>query len=324
MPEILSIFDDNHTSAIRAAQFLSEGKLVALPTETVYGLAGDSTSPEAVKAIYDAKKRPHFNPLISHVSGIEMAMDYAEFDDVSAMLAQHFWPGPLTLVVPLKPRNEIDPASTAGLPTVAMRAPIGVANDVISLLERPIALPSANTSGRISPTKAQHVADDLGNKVHLILDAGPCLHGIESTVVTVRNEKIMILRHGVITPDDLSALVGTEVTGTSPTSDTAPTSPGQLSSHYAPRARVRLNADKVDEGEVLLTFGGKTVPGIQTARLTLDLSPTGSLSEAAHNLYNALMQADETKPSSIAIVEIPEHGIGLAINDRLKRAAAPR
>lgn len=305
----------------RAVAVLARGGLVALPTETVYGLAGISTSAEAIGAIYAAKNRPHSNPLISHVSGIGMAERYVRFDPVSRRLAEAFWPGPLTLILPLLPGG-IDRASTHGGPLAAIRAPAGFAHEVIAALDLPVAAPSANSSGRISPTTAGHVEADLGARVDLIVDAGPTALGVESTVVRAGAEGVTILRPGALDPALIAKVAGLPLTGAAP--DEAKLSPGTMSSHYAPNAALRLEAQEVRPGEVFLNFAGAALPGMDRAAAVLELSPSGDLAEAARNLFAALHRADATGATSIAVASIPRAGLGLAINDRLARAAAPR
>ncbi len=309
-----------------AAAMLARGELVAIPTETVYGLAGASTMAGAIARIYAAKGRPSHNPLISHVSGIAMAERYVRFDDRARALAEAFWPGPLTLVLPLLPGSGIDRASTAGGDLAAIRAPRGFAHELIARLDLPLAVPSANRSGRISPTNAQHVMADLGDRLRLIVDGGPTEIGVESTVVRVRPDGIDILRAGVITPDQIAMAAGFDLHDVAASGGDGGVliSPGMLSSHYAPRARVRLMAREVAPGEALITFAGQALPGQERAALVLDLSPSGDLAEAARRLFGALHQADATGAASIAVAPIPDHGIGTAIIDRLTRAAAPR
>ena len=309
-----------------AAAMLARGELVAIPTETVYGLAGASTMADAIARIYAAKGRPSHNPLISHVSGIAMAERYVRFDDRARALAEAFWPGPLTLVLPLLPGSGIDRASTAGGDLAAIRAPRGFAHELIARLDLPLAVPSANRSGRISPTNAQHVMADLGDRLRLIVDGGPTEIGVESTVVRVRPDGIDILRAGVITPDQIAMAAGFDLHDVAASGGDGGVliSPGMLSSHYAPRARVRLMARDVAPGEALITFAGQALPGQERAALVLDLSPSGDLAEAARRLFGMLHQADATGAASIAVAPIPDHGIGTAIIDRLTRAAAPR
>lgn len=305
-----------------AVDTLSRNELVVLPTETVYGLAGLSTSRAAIAKIYAAKNRPQSNPLISHVADIAMAERYAAFDPVSRRLAEAFWPGPLTVILPLRGGEGIDRSSTADQESVAMRAPVGFAHDVIAQLGKPVAAPSANTSGRISPTTAQHVADDLGKRISLIVDGGPTSLGVESTVIRVTDAGVSILRPGALSAGLLAEVADVPLTGISP--GTEKLSPGMMNSHYAPRARMRLNAERIEPGEAVLGFGTALIPGIETATEVFNLSPSGNLDEAARNLFDLMHKADATGTDSIAVAPVPKHGLGLAINDRLQRAAAPR
>ncbi|MFV0301576.1 MAG: L-threonylcarbamoyladenylate synthase [Paracoccus sp. (in: a-proteobacteria)] len=299
----------------RALDILSGGGLVAIPTETVYGLAGVSTMAHAVGAIYAAKNRPRTNPLISHVADLAMAETYARFDPVSRRLARAFWPGPLTLIVPLR-AGGISRASTNGGELVAMRAPAGFAHDLIARLGLPLAAPSANSSGRISPTTAQHVAEDLGARVPLIIDGGQTRFGVESTVIRVSENGVTILRPGVLQADEIAQVAQMAQAPAAPGEDKL--SPGTLSSHYAPRAQVRLNVTSPGPDEVFLGFGPGSGPE------AFNLSPSGDLAEAARNLFDFLHRADAAGASTIAVAPIPEKGLGLAINDRLRRAASPR
>lgn len=314
-----------------AAALLSGGDVIALPTETVYGLAGVSTMAPAIARIYAVKRRPAHNPLISHVSDIAMAQRYAHMDAVSLALAQAFWPGPLTLILPLRDgKGGIDRTSTAGGDSVALRAPRGFAHELIARLDLPVAMPSANRSGRISPTAARHVLADLGPDLPLVIDGGDTEIGVESTVLRTAPHGIEILRAGVITADQIAAAAGLE-----PEAVIAPyphagqegaalPSPGMLASHYAPRALMRLNAADLHPGEALITFAGQALPGQAQAAAVFDLSPAGDLAEAARNLFAMLHRADATGAACIAVAPIPAHGIGAAIMDRLTRAAAPR
>lgn len=304
-----------------AIETLSRGELVALPTETVYGLAGVSTSAVAIARIYDTKNRPRNNPLISHVSGIEMAERYVIFDPVSRRLAEAFWPGPLTLILPLR-ADGIDRSSTAGKDLAAIRAPAGFAHELISQLDLPLAAPSANSSGKISPTTAKHVVDDLGERVPLIIDGGQTQFGMESTVVRVSPNGVAVLRPGSLTGEEIAELAGVPLT--TATADEGKLSPGHLLSHYAPRAAMRLNAEQIEAGEAVISFGDAQPSGLEAAIAVFNLSPTGELTEAAHRLFDLMHQADASGAASIAVTPIPQHGVGLAINDRLRRAAAPR
>ena len=306
----------------QAVQDLAAGRLVAVPTETVYGLAADATNGEAVAAIFEAKGRPRFNPLIVHVADRAMAERIARFDPISADLADRFWPGPLTLVLPLQGDSGIHPLVTAGLDTVALRMPQGLAGDVIAALGRPIAAPSANTSGRISPTSARAVQDDLGEKLAFVLDGGSTSVGVESTILKVEGEVVRLLRPGGLTAEDVEAATGRPVvTGSA---GPAIEAPGMLASHYAPNASVRLGAHHVEPSEALLAFGPKRAAGWQQAVEICNLSARGDLREAAANLYAFLQQLDRSGAATIAVEPIPDRGLGVAINDRLGRAAAPR
>jgi L-threonylcarbamoyladenylate synthase len=303
-----------------AARLVAAGRLVAIPTETVYGLAADAGNDAAVAAIFAAKDRPHFNPLIVHVPGAAAADRLARLDPRAARLMERFWPGPLTLVLPRRPRARLSLLVSAGLDTVALRAPAHpVAQALLRLCGRPLAAPSANRSGRISPTSAQHVADSLGAAADLILDAGPSPVGIESTVVDLCAERPRLLRPGAVTLEQLRAALGeVEVGG----GDQArPSAPGQLASHYAPEHPLRLDATAVAADEALLAFGKAPLAG---AFITRNLSPSGDLVEAAAHLFAYLRELDRSGARAIAAMPIPEDGLGRAINDRLRRAAAPR
>jgi L-threonylcarbamoyladenylate synthase len=301
-----------------AAALLRAGRLVAFPTETVYGLGGDATSEHAVAEIFAAKGRPRFNPLIVHVRGWAEAEALAIFDDRARKLVERFWPGPLTLVLPRRGDSALSLLACAGLDTVAVRAPAHqVAQALLRETGRPIAAPSANRSGRVSPTEAAHVAAELGESVELILDGGRTPVGLESTVVDLSGEVPALLRPGGITLEELTELLGpiaAPVTG-------QPKSPGMLASHYAPSLPLRLEAIGSRPGEALLAFGSEAPPGFAEV---LWLSPTGDLAEAAANLFAMLRRLDRPPFTGIAVMPIPEHGLGHAINDRLRRAAAPR
>ncbi|MBC9247800.1 threonylcarbamoyl-AMP synthase [Paracoccus sp. 11-3] len=301
----------------RAAELLAAGETVAIPTETVYGLAGDAHSGDAVARIYDAKGRPSFNPLIVHLPDMGAANQIAVFGPEAALLADAFWPGALTLVLPLRPDAGIASLVTAGLDTIALRVP---ADDTAQRLLRqfggPVAAPSANASGRISPTSADHVLDPdggLNGRIAAVLDAGPCPVGVESTIVGWVHGQATLLRPGGIPAEAIKAALGHALAGFVADQD-APNAPGQLTSHYAPNASLRLNATDMRDGETHITFGR---PG------PFSLSPNGDLTEAAAHLFDLLRRADrEGKP--IAVDPVPDHGLGTAINDRLRRAAAPR
>jgi L-threonylcarbamoyladenylate synthase len=309
-------------------EFIAEGKLVAFPTETVYGLGGDATNSRAVAAIFDAKGRPSFNPLICHVASLEAAQKLAEFSPAAIALAKSFWPGPLTLVLPKRADCPVADLATAGLDTIAIRIPDHpVAQALLKAAGKPIAAPSANRSGHVSATRAEHVAADLGEKVDLILDGGPTAHGLESTVLDLSGsahfqtgDAPLLLRPGAVTAEQIEAVTG-QLLWRAFDADETPLSPGQLASHYAPKAAVRLDATDVAPGEALLAFGTPVPP---TAGLVINLSESGHLLEAAANLFAALRTLDASGAKTIAVMPIPEHGLGEAINDRLRRAAAPR
>lgn len=323
MTRILPISDQGAVEA--ALEVLRGGKPVALPTETVYGLAADATNPEAITSIYETKGRPRFNPLISHVADIEMAKAQVSFSPLAEQLAATFWPGPLTLVLPLSETSTIHPLATAGLSTAAVRMPEGFSRQLIAGFGRPLAAPSANRSGRVSPTTAQHVADDLGGRIDLILDGGRCRVGLESTILAVDGAQLRLLRPGGIPVELIEEATGKPVER-SPSQSTGDSiiAPGMLASHYAPNAGVRLDASEVGPGEAVIRFGGERLAGEDNAIAVLDLSPTGDLREAAANLFDMLKRADATGATGIAVAPIPDQGLGEAINDRLRRAAAPR
>jgi len=305
----------------RALALLEAGEVVAIPTETVYGLAGDATNGAAVARIFEAKGRPRFNPLIAHVSGMAMASGIAVFDNLSEKLADAFWPGPLTLVLPLAKGAAIHPLVTAGLDTIALRMPQGFGAELIAHFGRPLAAPSANSSGRITCTTAQAVEADLGMKIPLIVDGGPTTVGLESTIVKVENGTLRLLRPGGIAAEVLEAAAGRPLLRGATAGVEAP---GMLASHYAPGAAVRINAASVRPGEALLAFGPQRAASSDEALAMLNLSPAGDLREAATNLFTYLQRLDATGARTIAVEPIPEIGLGEAINDRLARAAAPR
>ncbi|ATN33312.1 threonylcarbamoyl-AMP synthase [Rhizobium sp. ACO-34A] len=324
MARVIPIDSDRQGAIDAAIEILSRARPIALPTETVYGLAADATDPAAITSIYETKGRPRFNPLICHMADLAMAERYADFDPISRALAARFWPGPLTLVVPLKAASSIHPLATAGLDTVGIRVPKGFAGDLIRAFGKPLAAPSANSSGKISPTTAEHVEADLGGRIDLIVDGGPCPVGVESTIVKVEDGRIRLLRPGGIAAEDIEEATGLAVERLKPAGTAAIEAPGMLASHYAPNAHVRLDAQSITPGEALIRFGDAEVPGEKDASIVLNLSRHGDLAEAAANLFGYLKQADQAGPSGIAIMSIPMQGLGEAINDRLKRAAAPR
>ena len=319
----LVLNDRNLPAAIaEAAAMLKRGELVALPTETVYGLAADAANGVAVARIFEAKGRPRFNPLICHVTDVAMARRYGKLDARAERLAKEFWPGPLTLVVPLAPDAPINALVTAGLPSIALRAPRGPAHDVIAALGGALAAPSANRSGRLSATRAEHVIEQLGDKVALVLDAGPCTVGLELTIVSLAGENPVLLRPGGVPAEKIEAVLGEKLVRAS--AGDPVTAPGMLSSHYAPRLPLRLDAVAVAPYEALLAFGPARVPGSERAVATKNLSPKGDLVEAAANLFAFLAELDASGARRIAVAPITRTGLGEAINDRLKRAAAPR
>jgi L-threonylcarbamoyladenylate synthase len=303
-----------------AARLLRANELVAFPTETVYGLGGDATNEAAVARIFQAKGRPHFNPLIVHVPGLAEAEPLARFDARASAAAHRFWPGPLSLVLPRRPESGLSRLASAGLDTVALRAPTHpVAQDLLRAAGRPIAAPSANRSGRVSPTTAEHVAAEFGDGIAMILDAGPCAVGVESTVLDLSGAVPALLRPGGVPLEALREVFGH--IDTPETADAAPHSPGRLPSHYAPRLPLRLKATQARPGEALLAFGPDAPSGFAEV---LFLSRSGDLAEAAANLFALLRRLDRPEFAGIAVMPIPEAGLGRAINDRLNRAAAPR
>ncbi len=323
MAEIVDTRTQADAALARATEALGRGVPVSIPTETVYGLAGDATNPQAITRIYEMKGRPRFNPLICHMADLEMAETHAVFDPISRRLAEAFWPGPLTLVLPVRPESAIHPLARAGLDTVGVRVPTGFASRLIAAFGRPLAAPSANTSGRISPTTAAHVAADFGARLELVLDSGPAKVGLESTILKVEGQTIRLLRPGGLDAEAVERLTGLPVLRPE-TAGATIEAPGMLASHYAPDAPVRLDATEVRPGEALIRFGGHPLPGEAQAALVLDLSPDGDLAEAAANLFGYMKQADASGAVSIAFSTVPETGLGEAINDRLRRAAAPR
>ncbi|MEY8842738.1 L-threonylcarbamoyladenylate synthase [Cribrihabitans sp. XS_ASV171] len=295
-----------------AAELLRAGRLVSFPTETVYGLGGDARQGRAVAAIYEAKGRPSFNPLIAHVASAEAARELVEWPETAERLAGAFWPGPLTLVLPLKEGHCVSSLVTAGLETLAVRVPAHpVAHALLEELGGPVAAPSANPSGRISPTTAEHVLAGLSGRIAAVLDAGPCGVGVESTILGLSGEP-RLLRPGGVAGEEIEAVLGHPLLRDE---SGAITAPGQLASHYAPEASVRLNAGHAEGAELLLGFG--------PMECDLNLSEAGDLAEAAATLFAALHALD-ARGRPIAVAPIPERGLGVAINDRLRRAAAPR
>jgi L-threonylcarbamoyladenylate synthase len=350
------------TAIEEAAGVLAAGGLAAFPTETVYGLGADATSDTAVARLFAAKERPSFNPLIVHVADLAAARRLAEFNEEALALAAAFWPGPLTLVLRRRENCPVGMLATAGLDTVAVRLPAHpVARDILAAFDKPVVAPSANRSGRVSPTTAQHVAADLAGRIDLIVDDGPSRIGVESTIVACL-DGIALLRPGAIARRDLASVLGRDIAGAgadmvaelaaesgpggatpdlppghpfgqhsrrpgpaaAPLAPVAPVAPGMLASHYAPRAAVRINAASVAPGEALLAFGPALPADAGNARAILNLSGGGLLAEAAANLFACLRRLDDTGAAVIAVAPIPPEGLGEAINDRLRRAAAPR
>lgn len=305
----------------RALALLAAGEVVAIPTETVYGLAGDATNGEAVARIFEAKGRPRFNPLIAHIASMEMAETIATFDPLSRRLAEAFWPGPLTLVLPHRTGSGIHPLVTAGLDTIALRMPRGFGADIIAALGRPLAAPSANSSGKISATTAEAVEADLGARIKLVVDGGATSVGLESTIVKVEDGALRLLRPGGISAEELEAIAGTKLLRNNKAGIEAP---GMMLSHYAPGAAMRLDVSAVEPGEALLAFGPKRAEGAEHAAAVLNLSGRGDLREAASNLFSHVQALDRSGAKTIAVEAVPHDGLGEAINDRLARAAAPR
>ena len=301
-PPVTQILTFSDESIARAAELIRAGEPVAMPTETVYGLAADATNAEAVARIYEAKGRPSFNPLIVHVLDLAEAKRLGDFDDTARALAESHWPGPLTLVVPAKAESGIAALVTAGLDTIAIRVPAHPAmRALLKAAGRPLAAPSANASGRISPTRAEHVAQTLQGRIKLVVDGGPSERGIESTIVAATGDGLRLLRRGPI------AIDAPEASGTIE-------APGMMASHYAPRKPLRLDAKAAEEGEILIGYG--PVAG--------DLYLGDDPVTAASRLFELMHQADAGPEARIAVAPIPDQGLGAAINDRLRRAAAPR
>jgi L-threonylcarbamoyladenylate synthase len=318
MTAILAI---DEAALAEAQARLEAGDCVAIPTETVYGLAADATNGIAVARIFEMKGRPRFNPLICHVSGLAMAERYGIFDAASRRLAEAFWPGPLTLVVPVRQDSGISELATAGLATAGLRCPAGPARDLIARFGRPLAAPSANRSGRISPTSARHVVEDFAATDLLVLDGGACTVGIESTIVRVETDRLVLLRPGAVSATELQSVTGLPVTMHH---GKAIEAPGMMASHYAPDAAVRTEVTACPAGAALLAFGPPDGRDRSAAAVTLNLSESGDLREAAANLYAMLKRLDATGNTLIAVEPVPATGLGIAVNDRLARAAAPR
>ncbi|CCE08442.1 conserved hypothetical protein [Bradyrhizobium sp. STM 3843] len=310
-----------------AAATLSRGGLVAFPTETVYGLGADATDAGAIARLYAAKGRPAFNPLIAHVADLQAARRIGRFDATAEKLAAAFWPGPLTLVLPQTAECAVADLATAGLDTVAIRVPAHpTAQALLAAFGEPVVAPSANISGHVSPTTAAHVKADLAGRIDLILDGGPVHVGVESTIIGCFAQPTL-LRPGGVPTEAIEAVLGERLArplAEAASEDDQPVAPGMLASHYAPRAAVRLDARSVAPGEALLAFGPIDLPGTDRAAAVLNLSPAGDPAEAATHLFGYLRALDISGARAIAVMPIPHEGLGEAINDRLRRAAAPR
>ncbi len=324
MPSSPRILPATEASVAEAARVVRAGGLVAFPTETVYGLGADATSERAVARVFEAKGRPRFNPLIVHVTGADEARKLTRFDARAETLAAAFWPGPLTLVLPRAENSPVARLASAGLDTLAVRAPDhAVARALLAACQRPLAAPSANPSGRTSPTTAAHVANGLGARVDLILDGGPCRVGLESTVLDLSGARPRLLRLGAIGPEDIARRLGQPVadaSGETAADDQERLSPGMSRRHYAPAIPLRLDATEVRAGEALLAFGPDAP---KTSGPVRNLSPAGDPVEAAANLFAMLHDLDRSGAVAIAVMPIPDDGLGRAINDRLRRAAEP-
>lgn len=308
----------------RVCEAIETGELVAVPTETVYGLAADATNGQACARIYEAKGRPQFNPLISHVESLEAARRHGIFTADAEQLADAFWPGPLTLVLPRAGSSTVSQLATAGLETIAIRVPNAPFMQALAeATGKPLAAPSANLSGRISGTTADDVAHDLEPHLAFLIDTGPTSVGVESTIISLVGDRPTLLRPGGIAREEIEAVLNTRLVSAG-TNDSAPAAPGMMSSHYAPCSSVRLNVTEVHQGEALITLGTALPAGAEKASQRFNLSAEGNLREAASNLFIALRQADKATQIGIAVAPIPATGLGEAINDRLMRAAAPR
>jgi L-threonylcarbamoyladenylate synthase len=315
------MLEANREAIAAAARVLGDGGLVAFPTETVYGLGADATSGAAVARLYAAKGRPRFNPLIAHVAEAKAALALARFSDEAKLLAGVFWPGPLTLVLPKADGCPVSELATAGLDSIAVRVPDHpIARDLLKAFGRPVVAPSANQSGHVSPTLAEHVRADLAGRIDQIIDGGPASVGIESTIVSFLGPPTL-LRPGGLPREAIERVLGHDLAEAEPTADETPLAPGMLASHYAPKSLLRLNAVTVEPDEALLAFGAD---GPNGAAATLNLSASGDLVEAAANLFSHLRALDASGARGIAVAPIPNEDLGEAINDRLARAAAPR
>ena len=317
----------NEAAVADAARSLRDGGLVAFPTETVYGLGADASNAGAIARLYEAKGRPAFNPLIAHVSDLEAACRVARFDAQGILLAKAFWPGPLTLVLPKAPSCAVADLATAGLDTIAVRVPAHpVARQILRAFGGPVVAPSANLSGHVSPTTAAHVQNDLEGRIDLIVDGGAVEVGVESTIVGCFDAP-MLLRPGGVPRGEIERVLGRTLLQPPEDADSdsgQPLAPGMLASHYAPRTPVRLNADRLEAGEALLAFGPGAISGVDAASDVMNLSARGDLNEAAANLFGYLRALDARGLRAIAVMPVPHHGLGEAINDRLRRAAVRR
>jgi L-threonylcarbamoyladenylate synthase len=324
-PLMTRILPAGSAAAAEAARVLTAGGLVAFPTETVYGLGADATNGQAVARLYEAKGRPAFNPLITHVTDLAAAQALARFDADAERLAAGLWPGPLTLVLPKAAACPVAELATAGLDSIAVRMPDhAVARAILTTFGKPVVAPSANRSGHVSPTTAEHVAADLSGRIDLIIDGGATPVGVESTIVACLGEPTLLRPGGMPRAAIERALGKTLVSAPAPPPDEAPLAPGMLASHYAPRTRIRLHADRLEPGEALLAFGASLPEGAAHSKKTLNLSDRGDLIEAAANLFSHLRALDAAGARAIAVMPVPHEGLGEAINDRIARAAADR
>jgi L-threonylcarbamoyladenylate synthase len=321
------ILPAGETAVAAAADCLALGGLVAFPTETVYGLGADATNAAAIARLYQAKGRPSFNPLIAHVGDLPAARRMARFDAQATALAEAFWPGPLTLVLPKAVQCAVADLATAGLDTIAVRVPAHpLAREILREFGGPVVAPSANLSGHVSPTTAAHVQSDLLGLIDLIVDGGAVAVGVESTIIGCFDAP-MLLRPGGLPREQIERVLGRALVQPPEDADSdtgQPLAPGMLASHYAPRTRVRLNAGSVEAGEALLAFGPGAVPGADAATGVMNLSVRSDLNEAAANLFSYLRALDARQARAIAVMPVPHHGLGEAINDRLRRAAVGR
>jgi L-threonylcarbamoyladenylate synthase len=322
-----SILPAGEAAVAAAARCLKAGGLVAFPTETVYGLGADATDAGAIARLYQAKGRPSFNPLIAHVGDLKAGMRIARFDATAIALANAFWPGPLTLVLPKTRDCTVADLATAGLDTIAIRVPAHpLARSILRAFGGPVVAPSANLSGHVSPTTAAHVQSDLAGRIDLIVDGGAVAVGVESTIVGCFDTP-MLLRPGGLPREEIERVLGRALVQPPDDADSdnsQPLAPGMLASHYAPRTKVRLNADSIEAGEALLAFGSGDVTGATASTIVMNLSLSGDLNEAAANLFGYLRALDTRGARAIAVMPVPHHGLGEAINDRLRRAAMGR